>query len=80
AQAVVKGDSLHACIGAASILAKVTRDAEMDALAEQYPHYGFASHKGYPTKVHLDALREHGVTPFHRRSYAPVRKIVEELS
>lgn len=80
AQAVVKGDSLHTCIGAASILAKVTRDAEMDTLAEQYPEYGFASHKGYPTKLHLDALREHGVTPFHRRSYAPVRKIVEELS
>ena len=80
AQAVVKGDSLHACIAAASILAKVTRDAEMDALAVQYPDYGFASHKGYPTKVHLDALREHGITPFHRRSYAPVRKIVEELS
>lgn len=80
AQAVVKGDSLHACIAAASILAKVTRDAEMDALAVQYPDYGFASHKGYPTRVHLDALREHGITPFHRRSYAPVRKIVEELS
>ena len=80
AKAVVKGDSLHACIAAASILAKVTRDAEMDALALQFPNYGFASHKGYPTKVHLDALREHGITPFHRRSYAPVRKIVEELS
>ncbi len=80
AKAVVKGDSLHACIAAASILAKVTRDAEMDALALEFPNYGFASHKGYPTKVHLDALREHGITPFHRRSYAPVRKIVEELS
>ncbi len=78
AKAIVKGDSRYACIAAASILAKVTRDAEMDALAADYPEYGFAQHKGYPTKVHMQALREHGVTPFHRQSYAPVRKILEE--
>ncbi len=78
ASAEVKGDSRHACIAAASILAKVTRDAEMDALAIDYPQYGFAKHKGYPTRDHLQALRDHGVTPFHRQSYAPVRKIIEE--
>ncbi|MFT5575311.1 MAG: ribonuclease HII [Bermanella sp.] len=78
AKAIVKGDSLYACIAAASILAKVTRDAEMDVLAADYPEYGFGQHKGYPTKVHLQALRDHGVTPFHRQSYAPVRKILEE--
>lgn len=78
ATAMVKGDSRFACIAAASILAKVTRDAEMDALALDYPLYGFARHKGYPTRDHLQALRDHGVTPFHRQSYAPVRKILEE--
>mgnify|MGYP000380035513 FL=1 len=78
AKAMVKGDSRFACIAAASILAKVTRDAEMDALAVDFPQYGFAKHKGYPTRDHLQALRDHGVTPFHRQSYAPVRKIIEE--
>ncbi|HMY28675.1 MAG TPA: ribonuclease HII, partial [Agitococcus sp.] len=60
AQAVVKGDSLVPAISAASILAKVTRDAEMDVLHQQYPQYGFADHKGYPTAKHLAALKEHG--------------------
>lgn len=77
AQAVVKGDSRHACIAAASILAKVTRDAEMDELALRYPDYGFARHRGYPTAVHLQALNDFGITPFHRRSYAPVRALLE---
>ncbi|PKH22810.1 ribonuclease HII [Enterobacterales bacterium CwR94] len=71
--AVVKGDSLVAEISAASILAKVTRDAEMAALDLQYPQYGFAQHKGYPTPVHLERLRQFGATPHHRRSFAPVR-------
>lgn len=72
AQAVVKGDSLVAQISAASILAKVTRDEEMIALDAQLPQYGFAGHKGYPTKAHLAALAEHGVTPYHRKSFKPV--------
>ncbi|MGY4673920.1 ribonuclease HII [Ursidibacter arcticus] len=74
AQAVVKGDSLVAEISAASILAKVARDAEMDELDQRYPEYGFAQHKGYPTKLHFEKLAELGVTPFHRKSFAPVAK------
>lgn len=74
AQAVVKGDSLVAEISAASILAKVARDAEMDELDQRYPEYGFAKHKGYPTKLHFEKLAELGVTPFHRKSFAPVAK------
>ena len=76
AETVVKGDSRVPAIAAASILAKVTRDREMVAYEEQYPGYGFAAHKGYPTKVHIDALQRLGVTPIHRRSYAPVKKIL----
>nr|WP_205420612.1 ribonuclease HII [Ursidibacter arcticus] len=74
AQAVVKGDSLVTEISAASILAKVARDAEMDELDQRYPEYGFAQHKGYPTKLHFEKLAELGVTPFHRKSFAPVAK------
>ena len=73
-QAVVKGDSLVAEISAASILAKVTRDAEMTALDRQFPQYGFAQHKGYPTAVHLQKLLEHGATEHHRRSFGPVKR------
>lgn len=76
AEAVVKGDSRVAAIAAASILAKVTRDREMVAFDNEYPGYGFAAHKGYPTKVHMEALSTLGVTPIHRRSYAPVQKIL----
>lgn len=76
AQAVVKGDSLVAEISAASILAKVARDLEMAELDKQYPAYGFAQHKGYPTKLHFEKLAELGVTPFHRKSFAPVAKIL----
>jgi len=72
--AVVGGDALHAEISAASILAKVTRDHEMVELDKQYPQFGFAKHKGYPTKAHFDAIAEHGVIDQHRRSYSPVRK------
>jgi ribonuclease HII len=78
AEAVVKGDDRFAEIAAASILAKVQRDGEMVALDLQYPGYGLASHKGYPTAQHLAALREHGVTPLHRKSFAPVRKLLLE--
>ncbi|MCD4865812.1 ribonuclease HII [Pseudomonas sp. PLB05] len=70
---VVKGDSQVPAIAAASILAKVTRDREMQALDALYPGYGLAGHKGYPTAEHLDALRRLGPTPIHRRSFAPVR-------
>ncbi|MGX2957350.1 ribonuclease HII [Ursidibacter arcticus] len=74
AQAVVKGDSLVAEISAASILAKVARDLEMAELDQRYPEYGFAQHKGYPTKLHFEKLAELGATPFHRKSFAPVAK------
>lgn len=74
AQAVVKGDSLVAEISAASILAKVVRDQEMTELDKQFPDYGFAQHKGYPTSLHLEKLAELGATPFHRKSFAPVAK------
>lgn len=76
AEAVIKGDSRVPAIAAASILAKVTRDREMVAYEAEYPGYGFAAHKGYPTKVHMDALQRLGVTPIHRRSYAPVQKLL----
>lgn len=76
AQAVIKGDSLIAEISAASILAKVARDQEMAELDVQYPEYGFAKHKGYPTKLHFEKLEQFGATPFHRKSFAPVKKIL----
>lgn len=79
AEAVVKGDSRVAAISAASILAKVTRDREMVLLDKQYPGYGFADHKGYPTKLHMDALEALGITPIHRTSYAPVKAKLEQL-
>lgn len=74
AQAVVKGDSLVAEISAASILAKVARDQEMTELDLRYPEYGFAKHKGYPTKLHFEMLEKFGVIAEHRRSFAPVAK------
>jgi ribonuclease HII len=73
AQAVIKGDSIHPCIMAASILAKVSRDRCMQSLDSRYPQFGFARHKGYPTAAHLLAIADHGVCPEHRRSFAPVR-------
>lgn len=74
-QAVVKGDALVPVISAASILAKVSRDLEMIELDSRYPGYGFARHKGYPTAVHLAALKTLGPCPIHRRSFAPVAKL-----
>ncbi len=73
AEAVVRGDARVECIAAASILAKVTRDREMVAFDAIYPGFGFAKHKGYPTQWHRDALKKLGITPIHRRSYAPVK-------
>lgn len=75
-EAIVKGDSKVQAISAASILAKVARDAELYDLDKQYPQYGFAQHKGYPSPAHLLALRTHGICPKHRLSYAPVKALL----
>ncbi|MGB8516880.1 MAG: ribonuclease HII [Gallionella sp.] len=75
-QAIIKGDSKVAAISAASILAKTARDALMLELHVQYPQYGFAAHKGYPTAAHIAALRAHGVSDVHRRSFKPVRDVL----
>ena len=80
ADAIVKGDAKVAAISAASILAKVHRDRLCQALHAQYPHYGFAGHKGYSTAAHLSALREHGACPHHRRSFAPVAEVLVRVS
>lgn len=74
---IPKGDQTVPSISAASIIAKVTRDSEMMQYDLAYPHYGFAAHKGYPTKAHLAALAKYGPTPIHRRSFAPVKLVVE---
>lgn len=75
AEAVIGGDAIHPCISAASILAKEFRDRLMAAAAERYPHYGWERNKGYGTAEHLAALRQHGPTPLHRRSFAPVSQL-----
>jgi ribonuclease HII len=75
-QAVIKGDQRVDAISAASILAKESRDREMVRLDEEFPGYGFAIHKGYPTKAHILALEEIGVSPIHRKSYAPVKRFL----
>jgi ribonuclease HII len=79
-RAVVDGDARIKAISAASILAKVTRDAEMVTLHRAHPQYGFDRHKGYPTVEHLSALRLHGVSIVHRRSFEPVRVLLERGS
>ncbi|MBR9870626.1 MAG: ribonuclease HII [Gammaproteobacteria bacterium] len=76
---VVKGDGRVEAISAASIIAKVTRDREMDELEEKYPGFGFAKHKGYPTPVHQEALMRLGATPEHRRSFKPVQVAIETV-
>jgi ribonuclease HII len=75
-EAVVRGDETIAVISAASIIAKVTRDREMQEMDRCYPGYGLARHKGYPSREHLRALQTLGVTPLHRRSFAPVREVL----
>lgn len=75
---IIKGDANSATIAAASILAKVSRDHYMVRMAQEYPGYGFEQHKGYPTKQHLRALQTLGVTPIHRKTYGPVRDILEQ--
>ena len=76
---VIGGDAQVPAIAAASILAKVSRDREMQALDLIYPGYGIAAHQGYPTPVHLEALQRLGPTPIHRRSFAPVRQLLESV-
>lgn len=76
-EAIVKGDDKVASISAASILAKTARDASLMKLHEQFPLYAFDQHKGYPTTLHLERLQLHGVSPVHRKSYAPVRALLE---
>ncbi len=78
AQAIVKGDAKSVSIAAASIIAKVHRDKIMQELDRQYPQYGWSSNAGYPTKQHRDALLQYGITPHHRKSFAPVRGIIEK--
>ncbi|MBE2250957.1 MAG: ribonuclease HII [Myxococcus sp.] len=75
-QGIVKGDAQSLSIAAGAILAKTTRDRHMNELGKQHPEYGFEGHKGYPTPEHLAALQRHGALPFHRRSYAPVRRVL----
>jgi ribonuclease HII len=75
-EAIIQGDDKVPAISAASILAKTARDAALVKLHKRYPHYGFDQHKGYPTELHLERLRMHGVSPVHRKSYAPVRALL----
>jgi ribonuclease HII len=79
-RAIVGGDALEPAISAASILAKVSRDRVMVAADSRYPAYGFGVHKGYPTPAHLSSLRQHGPCPLHRRSFAPVKRLLDQLS
>ena len=78
--AIIQGDDRVVEISAASILAKTARDAALMQLHAQYPHYAFDQHKGYPTALHLARLRLHGVSPVHRKTYAPVRALMDELA
>jgi ribonuclease HII len=75
-EAIIKGDDKVTEISAASILAKTARDAALTEMHRTYPQYAFDQHKGYPTALHLERLRAHGVSPVHRRSYAPVRELL----
>lgn len=80
AEAVIKGDGIVLSIACASIVAKVTRDRLMGKLHEQFPHYAWNSNAGYGTKAHQEGLAEHGITPHHRRSFRPIRELMEKVS
>ncbi|QQS16606.1 MAG: ribonuclease HII [Neisseriales bacterium] len=77
-QSMVRGDQLVPAISAASILAKTERDAALFSLDAQYPQYGFARHKGYPTSQHLAAIAQYGITPVHRKSFAPIKQLLAQ--
>jgi len=77
-QTIIKGDQTECCISAASIIAKVSRDERLMQLDLKYPQWGFRSHKGYGTKFHMEAIKQYGFTPFHRRSFEPVKSMVKK--